>query len=417
MGYIRRLADQELLKNLAFSGAVLIQGIKGSGKTETALQIAKSHTRFDIDKNVPLQMEVDPFELLEGTTPRLIDEWQEYPEIWNYIRHAVDDRKQKGQFILTGSANPEERAKLHSGAGRFAVMKMRPLSLFESGLSTGEVSLKALMEGTSQKSKIVDFHIKTLAETISIGGLPNLVGESCAEALHFMRNYIKLIAEVDVSRVGDKKRDPIKVTKLLQSLARNTATLVTMTTLSQDVSGSDGGSISNETVSEYIEVLERLMIVEQLPAWSCHLRSSATLRKSPKRFFVDPAIAVAALGLTPEKLLQDLNYFGLLFESQVMRDLRIYAENIDGAVFHYRDSDNLETDAIIEMPDGNWGAFEVKLGIGAVDEAAKNLLKLKDKINTKKTRLPATLTVITANGFAHHRKDGVSVVPISTLRP
>jgi predicted AAA+ superfamily ATPase len=371
-------------------------------------------------------MEFNTKSVLAGPVPRLIDEWQEYPQIWNYIRRDVDDRKKNGQFILTGSANPEDRAKLHSGAGRFSVMRMRPMSLYERGWSTGEVSLSALIKGRAPKSESVNFNLETLAEHLTFGGWPGLLNMGKPpgkkqnrenwrrEALRFMQDYIQLLAETDISRVAGKRRDPQKVSRLLQSIARNISTEVSVTSLAKDTAGS-GSGVTDETIAEYLETLERLMTLEQLPAWTTHIRSSDTLRKTPKRHFVDPSLAVGALGLSVDKLITDLNYLGLLFESQVIRDLRIYAEANDGKVFHYRDSRNLEVDAVIEYPDKTYAAFEVKMGFNAQDEAAANLHKFAEKINQEKAGAPAALTVITANGFACRRKDGVNVVPLSVL--
>ncbi|GHT97252.1 ATPase AAA [Spirochaetia bacterium] len=413
-GYLTRFTDTTLKNRLNSSGAVLIRGPKGCGKTETAVQMAKSTARLDVDDDIRFRMELDPRSALTGPVPRLIDEWQEYPQIWNYIRREVDDRKKKGQFILTGSANPEEQARLHSGAGRFSIIKMRPMSLFERGWSTGEVSLAKLVKETAPKSEQVEFDLGTLAERITLGGWPSLIGAGGREALRFMQDYIALMAEVDISRVGGKKRDPQRVLRLLQSLARNIATEASVTSLAKDTGGSDV-KITDETITDYLETLERLMAVEQLPAWRAHIRSADTLRKAPKRHFVDPSLAVGALGLSTDKLLGDLNYFGFLFESLVIRDLRIYANVHDGAVYHYRDSRNLEVDAIVEYPDGAWAAFEVKMGFSAQDEAAANLLTFAAKIDQEKMGPPAALTVITANGFACRRKDGVNVVPLSAL--
>jgi predicted AAA+ superfamily ATPase len=260
----------------------------------------------------------------------------------------------------------------------------------------------------------VDFDLETLAEKITLGGWPSLIGSGGRAGLRFMRDYIALTAEVDISRVAGKKRDPLKVMRLMQSLARNISTEASISSLAKDIGGSDT-KITDDTISEYLEALERLMAVEQLPAWSPHIRSADTLRKAPKRHFVDPSLAVGALGLSMDKLLADLNYFGFLFESLVIRDLRIYAEAHDGKVFHYRDSRDLEVDAIVEYPDGAWAAFEVKMGFNAQDEAAKNLLAFASKIDQEKMGTPAALTVITANGFACRRKDGVNVVPLTAL--
>ena len=408
--YINRFADTVLKNRLRGSGAVLIQGAKGCGKTETALRAAKSSVRLDVDEDVRMRMELDPRSVLKGPVPRLIDEWQERPDLWNHVRREVDDRKKKGQFILTGSANPEERARLHSGAGRFSIIKMRPMSLFERGWSTGEVSLFSVMKGAGPKSETVDFNLETLAEKITLGGWPSLLYSGGREALRFMRDYTALIAEVDISRVSGKKRDPLKVMRLLQSLSRNISTEASLSSLARDTGGSN-----DETIAEYLDVLERLMIVEQLPAWSTHIRSADTLRKAPKRHFVDPSFAIGALGLSMDKLLGDLKFFGFLFESLAIRDLRIYADLYDGKVFHYRDSRNMEIDAVVEYPDNTWAAFEVKMSFNSQDEAAKNLLAFAEKINQEKAGKPAALTVITANGFACRRKDGVNVIPLSVL--
>jgi len=414
MNYLNRLADDILASRLQSAGAVLIEGVKGCGKTETAKQQAASVVRFDTDEQVRIKMEIDPQLILGGATPRLLDEWQEYPQIWNYVRGEVDDRKQKGLFILTGSATPDDRVRRHSGAGRFSVIKMRPMTLYEKGWSTGEVSLKALMQGEAPAGEAVKFELGTLAEAMTIGGWPGLIGKSATSALRFTRDYITLISEADLSKVSGKKRDPLKVMRLLQSLARNISTEVSLSALRKDVSGSDRGS-DDETVANYLSALERLMIVDNLPAWNTHIRSSDMLRKAPKRHFADPSLAIGTLGLSINKLLADLNYFGLLFESLAIRDLRIYAEANDGKVFHYRDSRDLEIDCIVEYAGGMWGGFEVKLGASAVDEAAKNLLKLAAKIDTTMVKKPSALTVITGNGFAYRRPDGVNVVPLSTL--
>ena len=414
MEYHRRFTDKALAERLRSSGAVLIEGTKGCGKTETATQMAKSVVRFDADEQVKIKMEIDPKIVLTGAVPCLLDEWQEYPQIWNYVRREVDERKQKGQFILTGSATPDDKARRHSGAGRFSVIRMRPMSLYEKDWSSGEVSLAALMCGDAPASEPVAFDIGELAEKITLGGWPGLIGESVSAGLRFVTDYVSLIAEVDLSRVSEKRRDPYKVTRLLQSLARNISTEATLAAIAKDTGGSDG-DIDDETAAEYLAALERLMAVDNLPAWNTHIRSSDMLRKSPKRHFADPSLAVGALGLSVDKLTADLNYFGLLFESLVIRDLRIYADMSGGKVFHYRDSRRLEIDAIVERADGTWGAFEIKLGIGAVDAAAENLLKFAAKIDTDKAKAPSTLTVITGNGFAYRRADGVNVVPVSVL--
>ena len=414
MKYNERFADRILSGRLQNSSAILIEGTRGCGKTETARQQAASVVRFDADREVRIKMEVDPKSVLEGAPPLLLDEWQEYPEIWNYVRRAIDERKRKGRFILTGSAVPDDRVKRHSGAGRFSTIKMRPMSLAEKGWSSGEVSLDALMRGAPPSSETVPFCLKTLAERLTLGGWPGLLGANAHDGLQFVRDYMHFIAEVDLSKVSSKRRDPQKVRRLLQSLARNISTEASITTLAKDAGGSDRG-LDGEAVAEYLFALERLMVVENLPAWSTHIRSSETLRKAPKRHFADPSLAIGVLGISVPKLTADLHSLGLLFESLAIRDMRIYAEVHGGRVFHYRDSRGLEIDAIIEYPDGTWGAFEIKLGIGAADEAANTLQKFAAKIDTSKTQAPSALTVITGNGFAHRRPDGVNVVPLSAL--
>lgn len=411
MEYYKRFADKALAERLLSVGAVLIEGTKGCGKTETAKQIAGSVVRFDADEQVRIRMEIDPRSVLLGDVPRLLDEWQDYPQVWAYVRREVDERKQKGQFILTGSATPDDMAKRHSGAGRFSLIKMRPMSSYEKGWSSGEVSLAALIRDEAPVSEPVRFDIVELAEKITLGGWPGLIGESAAEGLRFTNDYVSLIAEVDLGKVSNKKRDPYKVRRLMQSIARNISTEATITTLSKDMWGG-GRDLDHETVTEYLSALERLMVTDNLPAWNTHIRSTDMQRKSPKHHFADPSLAVGALGLSTGKMVDDLNYLGLLFESFAIRDLRIYAEASGGRLFHYRDSRGLEIDAVAEYPDGTWGAFEIKLGIGAVDEAANNLLKFAAKIDVEKA---GALTVITGNGFAYRRPDGVNVAPLSTL--
>ncbi len=414
MKYYKRFADDIIKDRLKSSGAVLIEGTKGCGKTETAKQLAKSVARFDIDAQVKLQMELNPELVLEGAVPRLLDEWQYYPEIWNYVRHFIDERKDKGQFILTGSASPDEKTKRHSGAGRFSIIKMRPMSFYERGWSSGEVSLLDLFKGIEPITKPIDFELGQLAEQIIIGGWPGLINEDVNTGLQFSKDYMSLIAEIDLSKVSNRNRDPYKVMRLLQSYARNISTPASMSTLAKDIKGKDG-DLDNATVSSYIDALEKLMAIEHLPAWNTHIRSAHLLRTSPKRHFADPSMAVGVLGLSVDDLIKDLGYFTFLFESLVIRDLRIYSQVSGANVFYYRDSGELEVDAIVEYPDGTWGAFEVKLGIGAVEEAASGLIAFSQKIDTSKIKPPSVLGVITANGFAHKRKDGVYVIPLSVL--
>lgn len=412
--YHWRFADMTLTQRLSSAGAVLIQGVKGSGKTETALQQAASMVQMDISTTVKYQMEVDPNLVLNGDVPRLIDEWQVYPEIWNHVRHEVDARKGKGQFILTGSSTALDSPRLHSGAGRISPMSMRPMSSHERGWSTGVLSLYGLLHGEQPTCDEVSFNLDTLVERLIIGGWPGLLSSDVHDGVRHGRDYISIIAEVDLQSASQRRHDPLKVMRLLQSYARNISTEASMATLSMDTAGSDH-SVTDETVAVYLDTLRRLFIIEDLPAWNVHIRSSQFLRKGVKRHFVDPSLAIGALGLSVDALKKDLQYTGFLFESMVIRDLRIYAEQHDGKVYHYRDSQALEVDAIIEFADGTWAAFEIKMGFRAQDEGALNLLKLADRIDYTKREKPALLAVITANGFAYRREDGVAVIPIGVL--
>jgi len=415
MKYLPRIVDQELQQRLRRSGAVLVSGPKACGKTESARQVAKSEVRIDEYPMVKTALDADPELLLAGETPRLIDEWQEEPRIWNFVRHAVDDRQQKGQFILAGSSNPVEDVKLHSGAGRISRLRMRPMSWWESGHSTGEVSLKSLLEGSIPQSAMLQTTLNQLIEHILIGGWPTHIGKDLGDALEDNKDYITLIAEVDISRVSNKRRDPTKVTSLLRSYARNTAIPATISTLAMDVMESDD-DLAHATVRDYLEALTRLMVIEDLPAWNTHLRSKALLRTAPKRHFVDPSLAAAVLEATVETLRNDLAFLGFLFESEVVRDLRIYAQELRAKLAHYRDSKKRECDIILQLPNGAWAAFEVKLGFGQADEGAASLLKVAKEIDVDKTGPCLALTVITGLGFAHRRPDGVNVVPLATLK-
>jgi len=417
VAYQPRIVDAELRERLERSGAVLIEGPKASGKTETARQVSASEVRIDVDPNVRLQFEVDPNLILQGPTPRLIDEWQVLPELWNYVRRQIDDRKTNGQFILTGSANPVEDHAQHTGLGRFSVMRMRPMSLLESGHSTGEVSLRAILGGDQPLTSTLSDDLTSLhfwAERLATGGWPSNHGASVRSAVGWVRDYLQLLREVDLSRVSNRRRDPLKVLALLQSVARNVATEAGVKTLADDAA-EHGEPLDRNTVADYLAALTRLMVLEDQPAWSTRLRSSAALRQTPKRHFVDPSLAVAALAASPSSLTDDLEYMGLLFESLVIRDLRVYGQPLEARISHFRASDGSEVDAIISLPDGNWAAAEVKLGFRAVDTAAKSLQRLAAAVHDT-VRQPVALIVITGSGFAHRRRDGVTVVPLSALR-
>ena len=415
MGYISRITDKELQRKLNTTGAILIRGCKACGKTESASQFAKSILEVDIDENVPFLMETAPKLLLEGDTPRLIDEWQEQPKLWNMIRREVDKRKTTSQFILTGSANPDETVKIHSGAGRFTTLDMRTLSWQELGYSSGKISLKKLLEGENFDACSEHSELGFIIEKIIIGGYPTLIGKNISEANDINRSYINLLAEVDMSRLSNVKRDPTKVKNLLRSLSRNTATTFETSALEKDIFEKDSFSITRPTIYDYLDALERLMIIENQPVWNTHLRSSAMLRKAPKRHLSDVSLAVAALGATQKSLLNDLKFTGFLFESLVTHDLRVYAQANDASVYHYRDSTNLEVDAIVQKYSGEWAAFEIKLGVGQIDEAAENLKKFTSTIDTSKIAAPKTLNIITGTGMSYTRKDRINVISLSSL--
>ncbi len=415
MAYIHRISDAELERKLQAAGAILIRGAKACGKTESARQFSNSVLEVDTDPQVSLLIETSPARLLIGASPRLIDEWQEQPKLWNLVRHEVDKRAMPAQFILTGSANPDENTKQHSGAGRFTTLDMRTMSWQELGHSTGKISLKALL--ANEKIDIYDeaTNLEFIVEKIIIGGFPGLANKSVSQANDINRAYIDLLAEVDMSRVSNVKRDPIKVRKLLRSLARNTATTIETTSLEADIFEKDSTNITRPTIINYLEALERLMIIENQPAWNTHLRSSAQLRKAPKRHFTDVALAVAALGATKKSLLADLKFTGFLFESLAIHELRVYAQACDAKVFHYRDSTNLEVDAIVQQYSGEYAAFEIKLGTGQIDTAAANLKKFASIIDTSKTQPPQSLNIITGTGISFTRNDGVNVISLASL--
>lgn len=416
MPYRPRIVDRELEQRLGATGAVVIEGPRACGKTATARNTCASEALLDTDDNMREAVTVNPALALDGKTPRLIDEWQVAPAIWNHVRRAVDDRGKPGQFILTGSAMPADDATRHSGAGRITRLRMRPMSLCELGKSDGAASLAQLLAAQPIAGLRSDVTIQELAEESAVGGWPGLREIEVSKALRALRGYVDEIRRVDVSRVDEKQRDPNRVGRLLASLARNVATQAAATTLAKDAGGADG-ALDDDTVREYLDALERLMVVENQPAWGTHLRSTHTLRRAAKRHFVDPSLAVAALNATPEQILQDIRLFGLIFESLAVRDLRIYAQAADANVFHYRDSSGLEVDAIVEGLDGRWAAFEVKLDSSRVDEAAANLLKFAARIDSAANGEPAALGVIIGTGYGFVREDGVQVIPIGALGP
>lgn len=413
--YIQRISDVELQRKLQSSGALLIRGMKACGKTMSAKQSAKSMIAFDQDEQVPLLIDTAPQRLLLGETPRLIDEWQEYPKIWNYIRHEVDNRSETAQFILTGSSNPEESIRMHSGAGRFTILDMRTMSWQEIGYSTGEIRLSDLFE--SKKISVSDqpTDLEVIIERIIKGGFPSLIDKNINQAIEINRAYIDLLTEVDMSRVSDVKRKPEKVRNLLRSLARNTATTVDITAIELDIRQNEGSDISRPTIYDYLEALQRLMIIENQPVWNTHIRSSSSLRKSSKRHFSDVSLAVAALGVGKETLLDDIKFTGFLFESLAVHELRVYAQANDAKVYHYYDSSGLEVDAIVQKYSGEWCAFEIKLGTGQIDQAAQNLLKFASIVDENNSKLLRSLNVITGTGVSYTRNDGVNVISLASL--
>ena len=418
--YLKRIADRVLQERLAASGAVLIEGPKWCGKTRTALENSKSHLFMqDPDKAISYLKAADtkPSLLLKGDTPRLLDEWQTAPVLWDAVRFMVDQRGKSGQFILTGSAVPKDNVVQHTGTGRISRLLMRPMSLYESMESNGSVSLKALFDGETEIDNFSTLTIEQITFAIVRGGWPASIGESEKIALRHAIDYVEAIINADVSRVDGIEKNPVRVRALLRSLSRNISTLATIRTIHDDIAMGDADeSISEKTISQYLGALDRIFVTENLPAWNPALRSKTAIRTSPKRQFVDPSIAAAVLRLTPSRLLEDFNYFGFLFESLCDRDLRIYAEAIDGQVFHYRDASGLEADAVIALNDGRWAAVEVKLGSKEIEDAAVHLLELKNKVNTEKMREPSFLMILTGSEIAYRREDGVYVVPLGCLK-
>lgn len=415
--YRPRLVDAELRNSLAFIGAVLIEGPRACGKTATGRQFAASSVGLDVDDDAIALSQIDPSLVLNGDTPRFIDEWQLVPAIWNRVRHAIDDRQEPGQFILAGSSVPSDDVTRHSGAGRVLRLRMRPMSLLESGGSTGAVSLSGLLDKAPPEFAQTSATLHDVVDAIVTGGWPAFSMLSPQQAQRALVSYLGDVSRVDVPRLdGGVRRDPDRIARLIASLARNVATEASVTALVADT-GADDEPLDPNTVRSYLDSLQRIMVIEDQPAWAPHLRSRSTARKAAKRHFVDPSLAAAALRATPEKLLADPNFLGLLFESLVVRDLRIYSQSLDAVVRHYRDSSGTEVDAIVTRADGTWAAIEVKLGSSQADAAAASLHKFVSKVNTQKSGEPSALVVITAGEYAYTRNDGVHVVPITLLGP
>jgi len=411
MLYRKRISDSELIRKLNSSGAVLIRGVKSCGKTESAKQLAGSILNIDKDKYVSVLLETAPQRLLLGETPRLIDNWQEQPKIWNYIRHEIDNRKQTAQFILTGSENPEE----NFGTGRFTTLNMQTMSWQEMGFSTGKISMKNLLEGTKIDIYDEPTDLEFIIEKIVIGGFPAMLEKNVNQAIDLNRAYIDLLSKANTSHVSDVKRPPVKVRNLLRSLARNTATMIDITNLAADIREKENVALSRPSIYKYLDALNRLMITEDQPAWNTHIRSSASLRKAPKRHFTDVSLAVAALEADEKSLLDKLNFTEYLFESLATHELRVYAQANDAKVYHYSDSSGLKADAIVQKYNGDWCAFEIKLGTGQIDEAAVNLKKFVSVLNGQKVNPPKSLNIITGTGVSYTRTDGINVISLASL--
>lgn len=416
-GYRARVVDRELRERLGAIGAVLIEGPKACGKTETATQVAATTYRLDVDRAARNAAAYAPDVLLDSPAPVLLDEWQVAPSLWDHVRRAVDDRSsEKGLFIMAGSATPRDDISRHSGAGRIGVIQMRPMSLFESGHSSGAASLATLMDGDRIGGRDAGLSVPDLIDRICIGGWPALLDATPTEAGRWLRDYLNQIVLVDVQALGTRRRDPENIRRLLASLARNVATSVRVTALAKDVGGADG-PVARSTVDGYLDSLVRLRLIENSPAWGPHMRSATPLQSSPTRYFIDPSLAVAALGRGPQQLFADLNVTGYLFENLVVRDMRVYAQRHGGQVHHWRDQNQNEVDVVVTMPDGRWAAFEVKMNPDDADKAAAALLSFSQKVDQTKAGPPAALGVITTTGFAYRRDDGVSVLPIGALAP
>lgn len=421
--YRKRIVDSILERKLRSSGAVLIEGAKWCGKTTTAEQIAKSTLYMNDPKNTAQNRRLaslDPSLLLDGEKPRLIDEWQIAPELWDAIRFSVDHSNGYGQYILTGSASPVRSEKMtHTGTGRFSWLLMRTMSLFESGESTGEVSLKDLFAGDNKVSGHNKLDLQDIAFVTCRGGWPQTLEiEDPDTALEPAFNYYESIIHNDMGLPGISNRNPHRLTRFMSSYSRNIGTQTSVAKIRADILANDSSSFSEDTAYSYINALKQIFVIEDLPAWNPNLRSRTAIRTSDTRYFMDPAIGTASLGIGPKDLVNDLNTFGGLFENLCIRDLRIYADANNGAAYHYRDKDGLECDAVIHVRGGKYGLIEIKLGgDDAIEHGAETLKKLTRKLDTDKMSEPSFLMVLTAIGdFSYMREDGVLVVPIGTLR-
>lgn len=420
--YRKRIADQLLARKLASKGAVLIEGPKWCGKTTTAEQAAKSILYMSDPENEKqnlLMADISPKALLEGTAPRLIDEWQIAPKLWDAVRFEVDHRDGPGQFILTGSAVPASTENIHhTGTGRFSWLMMRPMSLYESGESSGEISLKFLFETPAEITAKNNLSLNEIAFLTCRGGWPGAYSLKDSAALDQALDYFDAVVKSDISRVDGVKRNPDRVRRLMCSYARNQGTPASLSTIHKDIAANDADSLQEDTVFSYINALKKIFVVEDMAAWNPNLRSRTSIRTSDTRYYVDPSIGIAALGLGPGDLMSDLKTFGLFFETLCVRDLRVFADALDGKIYHYRDKSGQECDAVIHLRNGSYGLIEIKLGgDDLIEEGASALNSFQNKIDTDKMKAPAFLMVLTATGqYAYRRKDGVYVVPIGCLK-
>ncbi|MHC1692011.1 MAG: ATP-binding protein [Sphaerochaetaceae bacterium] len=418
--YRKRVADRVLMDKLEAKGAVLIEGPKWCGKTTTAMQIAKSEVFMQDPANSRQNLaiaEIQPSLLLKGETPRLLDEWQLAPQLWDAVRFEVDQRDSFGQFILTGSTVPAaDMSQSHSGTGRISRMLMRSMTLHESGESNGSVSLQELFSNPELLVVESSLSIEDLAFLICRGGWPKAVGQSHRVALQQAFDYYDAIIESDISRVDGISRNPQRVKNLMRSYSRFIGSDTKIATIQADMLANDVDSLNYDTILSYINALKQIFVIEDLPAWNPKLRSKSAIRKTDTRYFTDPSIAVAALGIGPQDLLNDLETMGFLFESLCVRDLRVFGEALDGSIYHYRDKTNLECDVVIHLRNGKYGFVEVKLGGSAIESAAGNLLKLQQKIDTQRMNQPSFLMILTGGKYGYRRPDGVYVVPIGCLK-
>lgn len=418
--YIPRIIDAAVEKYLAAMGAVCIEGPKWCGKTWTSAFHSNSEFLVgDPDNNFQNRAlaEVSPALVLEGETPRLIDEWQEVPPLWDAVRYTVDQRGQKGQFILTGSATPKRKGVLHSGAGRIGKLRMRPMSLYESGDSSGKVSLQDLCEGKLTPAITGDVDLRTLARLTVRGGWPGNLETDSADISLLPNEYLNAVIDDDVNRIDEIRRDSRKIRLLLRSLARNESTTATNRTLKNDIKEIDDEDIDVETVATYLDIFNRLFLTDNQPPFSAKLRSSIRVKQAEKRHFCDPSLACALLNATPEKLIGDLETFGFLFESLCERDLKIYAESFGASLYHYQDYAGNEIDAVIELQDGGWCGIEIKLGANKIEEAAANLLHIRDEVVKNGSKAPSAMIVLCGlSHAAYQRPDGVYVVPLTALK-